>query len=220
MNERINKIMVTFDEMPIRTRLIITFAGIAIIFMLVELSWYSGNTAEREKISAEIQALDRQISDLTMSQQQLNAGIFNQRNSPQQRQLRQLDSQLEEVQAELEERALSLVKPEAMTDLLKEIIKNSAELKLISLIKQPPKPLFDAAESEQQNQGQVQMYRHPITLTFEGNYAETQKFLNQLENMKKQVNFESFDYSVDEYPKSTITLVVSTYSMSRKWIGG
>lgn len=206
--------------MPIRTRLIITFAGISIIFMLVELSWYSGNTAEREKISAEIQALDRQISDLTMSQQQLNAGIFNQRNSPQQQQLKQLDSQLEEVQTELEERARSLVKPEAMTGLLKEIIKNSAELKLISLIKQPPSPLFDAAESEQQSKGQVQMYRHPITLTFEGNYADTQKFLNQLENMKKQVNFESFDYSVDEYPKSTITLVVSTYSMSRKWIGG
>ena len=222
MNDRMKEAIEKFDEQPVRTRLIITFAGAIVLFMLFELFWYSGNNSETKRMTAEIQQLDQQIADFTQNQQQLNTGIYSQRNSPQQQQLTQLDLQLEKVQSDLEKRTLSLVKPDAMAGLLKDIIKNSAQLKLVSLTKQAPMPLFEPSEQEKQSnlQNQVHMYRHPITLTFEGNYAETQKFIEQLENMQKQVNFESLEYAVEEYPKSTITLVVSTYSMSRKWIGG
>jgi|GEM_PF-2781260 len=204
-----------FDNLPVRTRLVVTFAMIAVTFLLFELFWYSGTDQANKRIKNQIKTVDQEILSFTESQQQFNAGIFDQRNNPKRAQLIAIQQQVAQVQQELERKTLTLVKPEAMADLLKEIIDNSQKLKLISLVKQAPQALF-----EEQANHTVQMYRHPVEMVFQGSYQETRQFVEELENMKRKVNFESFEFSVDQYPKSTITLVVSTFSMSRKWIGG
>ena len=218
MANKLKQNLEQFDGLPIRTRLILTFAAILVIFLAFQLAWYSQSNKTNKRLSSQLNSVDQQIRDYTQSQQEINSGVYNQRNDPKRRQLLELQQQVASVQNELERKTLSLVRPEAMAALLKEIIDNSQKLKLISLQKQLPQPLFD--DSKEGEEPVVQFYRHPVMLVFEGSYQETQNFLQELENMKRKVNFEQFEFSVEQYPKSQITLVVSTYSMTRKWIGG
>ncbi|MCW8999639.1 MAG: hypothetical protein OQK04_13105, partial [Kangiellaceae bacterium] len=115
-----------------------------------------------------------------------------------------------------------LVAPSEMVEVLREIIQRSRKLKLISLTKQLPLPLFEQSDEQTKNnqQPQLQLYRHSVELVLDGNFKETQKFLEQLEKMEQQVEFNHFRFQVDQYPKSMVTLVVSTVSFERKWIGG
>ncbi|TQV71995.1 hypothetical protein FLL45_17650 [Aliikangiella marina] len=220
--DKLKKSIQQFDELPIRTRLMITFAGLLLILVIFELAWYGPTDSQTKTVKQQIDSTEKQIASTTQMLQELNKGIYNQRNNPKQTLLSSLDQQVDQIQSELEKRTRSLVRPQAMAGLLKEIIDNSKQLKLLSLEKQAPVPLYEptADEDGTSQDAQVQMYRHPIVMIFEGGYADTQAFLKQLESMQQKVNFESFEFSVESYPKSKVTLVVSTYSLSRKWIGG
>jgi MSHA biogenesis protein MshJ len=216
MASKLNQYTEKFDALPVRTRLVLTFAAVATLLLVFQLAWYGSVDSENKKVAAQTKNLDQQILEFTRSQQEINSGVYQQRHDPKRVQLEALQSQVDEVQQELERKTLSLVRPEAMAQLLKQIIDNSKNLKLISLKKETPVALFE----EQGEQQTIQMYRHPLAMVFEGGYSDTQKFLQELENMQRKVNFERFEFSVESYPKSTVTLVVSTYSTSRKWIGG
>ncbi|WP_444996348.1 hypothetical protein [Aliikangiella sp. IMCC44359] len=217
MKNKLKDIATKFDDLPIRIRLLITFGCAMLLFLLFDLFWYSSNAKAINQLSASNNTIDQQIAELIQSQNEINAGIYNQKNDPKRKQLVLLEKQILSAQKELENRAISLVKPELMPQLLKSIITNSKRLTLVSIIKQTPIPLFET-ENDQQNK--IQMYQHPIELTFTGEYSETQKFLHKLENMEQKVTFESLNYTVDNYPKSKVTLVLSTLNLSRKWIGG
>jgi len=220
--DKLQKIREQFDTLPIRTRLMITFASILLLFVIFELAWYAPTDSKTKTTKQQTQNVDLQIQTTTQMLQELNQGIYDQRNNPKRVQLASLDQQVNEVQTELEKRTRSLVRPQAMAELLKKIIDNSKQLKLLSLEKQAPVSLFEQQATDEQEKpaSQVQMYRHPVVMTFEGGYQNTQNFLKQLESMQQKVNFESFEFSVETYPKSKVVLVVSTYSLSRKWIGG
>lgn len=222
MMDKLTDMLEKFDVLPIRTRLMITFASILLVFVVFELAWYGPTDTQTKTTKQKIESIDQQIESTTQMLAELNKGVFNERNNPKRMQLASLEKQITDVQDELERRTRSLVRPQAMANLLKEIIDNSKQLKLVSLEKQAPIPLYEqqADENNEQKINQVQMYRHPMVMTFEGSYGDTQKFLNQLEAMKQKVNFESFEFAVENYPKSKVTLVVSTYSLTRKWIGG
>ncbi len=206
-----------FDNLSIRIRLLITFATALIVFMLFDLFWFSENQSKETQLQTAINLTDKQLEQFIQTQNEINAGIYSARNNPKNKQLRHIQQQISGIKKELEDKALHMVKPEAMVELLKQIISRSKKLKLISLKKTPPENLFE--EKDKNNQS-VQMYRHAFVLSFEGGYQETLKFIKQLESMEQKVKFDQLIYSVDHYPKSRVSLVVSTYSLSRKWIGG
>ena len=216
MANKLSEYREKFDLLPIRTRLVIAFAAIALVFLMFQLAWFAPVDSENKKISAQAKNVDQQILSFNRSLEEINSGVFQQRNDPKRAQLIELQRQVSEIQQELERKTLSLVRPESMAQLLKEIIDNSKKLKLLSLSKQTPVALFE----DQKDPNQVQMFRHPLSMVFEGGYSDTQQFLHELENMQRKVNFEHFEFFVENYPRSKVTLVVSTYSTSRKWIGG
>lgn len=217
MKTRMLEMVSRFDQLPVRTRLLLTCTVVFVLVLMLDSLWFAGNFEESKKLQAQIKQLDKNIADLTNSQDQLNAAISDQRNNPMLSQLKQINQQIAESKKLLKERTINLVYPEAMAKVLKEIINRSNKLKLVSLIKQPAQILFEQDDAEPQS---VQMYRHPLELSFEGNYTDTQAFIKQLEDMPQKVNFERFVFEVDKYPKSKVTLIVSTLSLNRKWIGG
>lgn len=205
---KISEKIENFDSLPIRTRLIITFALVLFLFLFFEFLWYSPTDAKNKQLKTNIDNVDKQINELNVKQSDFNAGIFNKKQNPKYEELTRLEKQSTAIEKQLEDKTLTLVKPQDMANLLKQIIKSSEQLKLLSLTKEKPELLF------------TNMYRHPIKMVFEGNYLDTQDFINKLENMEKKVSFDSFNFSVEKYPKSKVTLTVSTYGMNRKWIGG
>ncbi len=178
MRDKLNQLPEKFNQQSARNRLLITFCVALILIMLFDLFWLGANRQKIKQINTEINANEQQLADLTQAQIALNTNVYQNRNNPKQKHLAKIEQQLEVTRQSLELRAVNLVQPEAMAPLLKNIINNSKNLKLISLTKLPAQPLLLEAEQD----SALQMYQHPVELTFNGGYEDTQKFLNELEN--------------------------------------
>ncbi|MCW8875613.1 MAG: hypothetical protein OQJ89_08730 [Kangiellaceae bacterium] len=222
MKDKFSRLVEKFGALELRMRLMITFAAAMFVALVIDLFWLTPLNQDIERVRANIQQVERQINETLETQNQLNLSIANQRNHPKVKQLAQLKVQIEQARSLLKEKTSHLVAPSEMVEVLREIIQRSRKLKLISLTKQLPLPLFEQSDEQTKNnqQPQLQLYRHSVELVLDGNFKETQKFLEQLEKMEQQVEFNHFRFQVDQYPKSMVTLVVSTVSFERKWIGG
>lgn len=222
MKDKLSQLVEKFGALELRMRLMLTFAAAMLVALVIDLFWLTPLNQDIERVQANIQQIERQINQTLDAQNQLNLSIANQRNHPKVKQLAQLKVQIDQAKSLLKEKTSHLVAPSEMVEVLKEIINRSSQLKLISLTKQPPLPLFEQDEENKnaKAQPQLQLYRHSVELLLDGNFDDTQKFLEQLEKMEQQVEFNHFRFQVEEYPKSMVTLVVSTVSFERKWIGG
>ena len=218
MNKRVSQILARFDQQAIRSRILITLAAVVLVVFLVDWVWIAPNAGESKKLRSELTALETETQQLNIKQNELNASFANQRNHPVRKQLQSIEKLIRKTQAELEAKTINLVKPEQMASVLKEIIARSKAMKLITLTKQPAEELFSQTDKKQQQKTQV--YRHPVEIVLQGKFADTRKFLQSLESMPQKVNFDALDFAVERHPKSTVTLVVSTLSLERKWIGG
>jgi MSHA biogenesis protein MshJ len=229
-----------FDQLELRTRLLLAFCAIIVLGLLIDLLFISTSQQEAKKLQLSITQNQQTLNELAASQKQLNAAFLNQRDHPIKRNINQLEQQIKQLKSKLETKTSSLIPPESMASVLREIISRSKDLKLIALTKQAPIALFnqkdeDAALAENTELAknydasaadpttkdhEVKMYRHLVEIELVGNYQSTQSFLKQIEQMPQKVKFESFDYQVEDYPKAKINLVVSTLSFNKKWIGG
>lgn len=216
MNENLMKLTEKFDSFSLRNRLVFTFVGVLVLALLVDFLWIADNYKATQQLQQDIQQTEKTIAELINSQNQLNSNVIKNRNSPQTKKLVRVEKQLEQIKKTLDKKTINLVEPELMAGVLREIIRSSKKLKLISLTKQQPVALFN----QQENTKSVQVYKHLVELLLEGGYDDTKEFLSLMEKMPQKVNFESLQYEVEKYPTSRIKLVVSTLSFDRKWIGG
>lgn len=222
MKARILAWLEKFNAMEIRMRLMISFALAMTIAFVFDFVWFTPTAKQQSKLEIQIGQFDKQIEETLKSQQALNKSIVDQRHHPKRKQLEQITQQISELRSALEEKTFNLVTPEEMNQVLREIIKRSDKLTLLSLSQQPPVAIFEedpnSVKSEQDQQ--IQLYRHSVNIVLSGNFQNTQEFILALENMPKKVAFDQFRFSVDEYPRSEIRLSLSTLSFDRSWIGG
>lgn len=221
MKDKLLKIIDRFDQQAIRIRLLLTLVLMAVFAMLVDFLWLADNFKQAESLRAEIVQTDKIIDELIISQTQLNENVVNAKNHPLLKDIEETNQQIEHFKALLEQKTINLIKPEIMSTVLNEILQHSKKLKLLSLTKQAPIELFSQKDlAPEDNTKQLQIYRHLVHITFEGQYDDTESFIRLLEDMPQKVNFESLTYEVDEYPLARIILVVSTLSFDEEWIGG
>lgn len=65
----------------------------------------------------------------------------------------------------------------------------------------------------------LQVFKHGFRMEFEGDYLETIRYLQSLEELNSNFFWESLTYEVDEYPSGRIRLNIFTLSTERGWIG-
>ncbi len=112
-----------------------------------------------------------------------------------------------------------MVPPERMTALLERILRAHPSLRLTSLRTLPeeqpaavtPKP-GEAAPPPQL------LHRHGVELVLAGSYPDMVAYMAALEGMQGQIFWGSATMKVDKHPNATLTLVVYTISLDRKWL--
>ena len=151
------------------------------------------------------------------------------------RRLEQLGQDANGMRAALTAMQSGMVQPERMTALLEQILKSHTSLRLTSMrtlgesLAAAPKadaPVAGsaAAISAPAAAGAVAapveqlLHKHGVELVVEGNYLDMLAYLNALEGMQGQLFWSSAKMHVDSYPKASLTLVVYTVNLDKKWI--
>ncbi len=91
-------------------------------------------------------------------------------------------------------------------------------LKLNELRSIPPVPLL-LQQTEKSDEPKAGLYRHGVTLIFEGKYFDIQQYLENLESLPWQFYWKKFDYIVGDYPTASVELEIYTLSTNKAFIG-
>ena len=130
-----------------------------------------------------------------------------------------------------------MVPPERMTALLERILKSHSSLRLKSMrtlgeslaaapaAPAAPAPVPGAAATPAPvvvasplAPAEQLLHKHGVELVVEGNYLDMVGYMNALETMQGQLFWGSADMRVETYPKASLTLVLYTVNLDKKWI--
>jgi len=150
---------------------------------------------------------------------------------PKKQNIARLENDLAALQLELDDLKNTLIKPEKMSDLLSDLLKNNENLALISLKTLPTKGLFekDTALNRQEkfrqenNLDSLPIFKHGVEMTIEGRYLDLLEYVATVEKMPWHVLWERANLSVDDKqstatPLSQLTLTVYTLSLDKTWL--
>lgn len=115
----------------------------------------------------------------------------------------------------------SLVAPEEMNALLESLLAKHAGLKLLSLKTLPPESIMPApapSDGKPAAPRQFDIYKHGVELRLDGSYLDILAYLDQLEKSDKKLLWGPLQFSVAQYPRAQLTVVVYTLSSDKAWL--
>ena len=136
-----------------------------------------------------------------------------------------LQTKLDTLKQEIEQRLSNLIEPELMADVMKNILSDYKGLQLLSVRNLPVIPLEikrtdkeKSVNEDAEAARQAVLFAHALQMEFEGDYFQTLAFLKRLEEMKG-FYWTMLHYQVEDHPRAKIMLQLSTLSLEKGWIG-
>lgn len=120
-----------------------------------------------------------------------------------------------------------MVPAERMTALLERILRAHRSLKLVSMRTlregegeaKPPAPAAPvAAGADPAAPPADLLHKHAVEVVVQGSYADMVAYMEALEAMQGQIFWGSATLKTQTYPQSTLTLMVYTVNLDKKWV--
>ena len=138
-----------------------------------------------------------------------------------------IQSQSQVLSAQLMAMQQGMVPPERMTQLLGRMLRSHGGLRLKSmrsLGESNPAAATVAATTPVAAAGAPAvpppqlLHRHGVELVVQGNYNDMVSYMDALENMQGQIFWGQASLKVETYPSATLTLIVYTINLDKKWL--
>ncbi|GLX77874.1 MSHA biogenesis protein MshJ [Thalassotalea insulae] len=217
---------VKFLTITPREQYLILLTGLVVIVFGLFSFVIEGNVAQ-------IQNTEQQLRQMRSEQHSMNTtiGILEQSlqqnpNVATERQIKQYENKLAEVDKELLLLTTDLINPIQMRYALMELLKTERNVALAAFEVMDAQEVSFSSGSQQSkvdntNGNEVEdgeqsltLYKHSIRVTLSGDYFSLRDYLKQLEQLDWTFFWQTFDYQLTEYPKGK--LVIEMYSLSTK----
>jgi MSHA biogenesis protein MshJ len=118
---------------------------------------------------------------------------------------------------------MPLVSPDRMRTVLSDLISAQKGLTLMSVRSLPAEDLLAdssaGANAVPHPAGGQSLYRQGLELTLQGGYRELAEYVRQVEALPLKVQLDSVTLRSEQYPVTTLKIVLHTLSLERPWIG-
>lgn len=224
--ETLGRVGGSFNERPIRERVLITVTALVfIVFVGWELAVSPGLVME-ERLQAREAALENSRDGLLAQQDALDALLDSDPSKELRNRLEQRQARLDRLDDQIAELTGRLIPPKAMVSLLKVMLEEQQSLRLISLELKQPTPIYvpepgpkAGGEEAVPSDPPPLLYAHDAELIVQGGYLEVFRYLQHLESVDKRLGWEVFDYRTGEWPQGEAVIRVRTYSLEPMWLG-
>ncbi|MCP5162523.1 MAG: hypothetical protein H6999_02320 [Hahellaceae bacterium] len=213
--------------LSLRERMIV-FSALVILIVFGWLTFYFDVVEKKQAtFRQKITTVDDEIARMATQVGELQTRLDNDPNLILKSEQRQLNAQLDALNADIESRLSGLLAPEQMLDALRKTISAQTTVRLLGVRNLPAAPYqlvnpkraeMQAAESGHEGDEKAAIYSHQMEVVLEGDYFSVVRYVQQLE-MQSGFYMQSLDYEVIDYPKAKVTLRVSTLSLEEAWIG-
>lgn len=236
MKQAWQKLALKIDALSTRERAFVFAAAATVLVFLLKLLLLDPVLAKQKQFSQQAKQ-DREQSAAMQNQIQQKVALRAiDPDASNRARLQALKEQIAQMQASLRDMQNGLVSPDRMARLLEDIVKQNGQLRVMSLKTLPVTSLTAALpglapagekaaappaavpERKQVRMAADEVYRHGLEITLQGSYLDMMHYMAALEAMPWQLFWAGAQLNADNYPKSTLTLTLYTFSLDKKWL--
>lgn len=231
-SERLKQIGERVSSMSLRERVFV-FAAAAVVGLALVQTLLIDAVLQRNQIALERQKMaDSALVQIEQQRQLLARPAGHDPHRGVRDALAAQESRLAELNAELEMRTRSLVPPERMYQVLKNVVRGQGGVRIVGFKTLSPQPvsLTGAAEGALKDSGPLRpkgrvesyappgFYRHGFEVTVSGGYSELVAYLERLEALPWNLSWIEATLDAAARPDLTLTLTVHTLSLEEAWL--
>jgi len=207
-----------FHKMSLREQLLVLICGLVVLILLMYTFLLEPLLEHSEKLQQNGVSAETEIATLVEQVAQLSDKLKTDPNDPVNARIDLLKREIHNITVQLEAQTNNLVPANKMAGMLEGVLAGSKGLKLIELQSIAPVPIL-LERSEEGEEPKAGLYRHGVTLVFEGRYFDIQQYLETLEALPWKFYWKKFDYIVGDYPTASVELEIYTLSTNKAFIG-
>lgn len=174
----------------------------------------------------QIEASRKKVGELQIEIAKLSGQLSEDPNRALRKQIATLKEEHADLDNALRELTVGLIQPSEMTRVLREMLTDEKGLRLLRLANAQGEPVALNTTAESANTAskstageEPRLYRHALVMEVEGSYLDALRYLKRLEALPWTFYWDGIDVSVEHYPKSRITIRLSTLGLRKGWIG-
>ncbi len=213
--ESLQRMRERVDAMSLRERLFVFAALVVALFALIQLLLIDPVNARRAGAQARVEAADAAIAELAAQQAELGARTADDPDQAAREALARATARLAELDAELEQRMHAMVPPERMPQVLRDMARGGAGVRVTALRSLAPKPLQPARGETTAAAG---IWRHGFEITLVGRYADLVAYLERVEALPWQLEWAEARLDASTRPELSLVLTVHTLSLEEAWL--
>ncbi len=221
---QIKKLGDRMDDMALRERGLIFVALLVVLYVVATNFLFTPLQTEQATLKKQLQSTHSQTQKLETQLQAILEQSASDPDKINRAKLEALQEKLGTIDASLAETTAGLVSPQEMAKLVEQILKKNRRLKLVKVENLRPRPLGVQSEDDEEGpaaaeQSDQAVYQHGMRIQLEGRYVDFVEYLEALEALPWKVFWGQAALETDDYPVSTLTLVLYTLSLREGWIG-
>lgn len=214
LGQRIGALEAAINARAPRERLLLAAALAVIVLLAWDVVVRAPLAQQRAADELRIEQLQREIGSFESSRAQLAGQLDGEEgDDPAAR----LQERLERVDEVLAERTLRVISPRQMVTVLREVLGDTTGLSLVALRNLDSEPVL--SESATGDGSAPRVFRHRIELVVRGEYFALLEYLERLEGLDWQLQWDALAIETVDYPLAEATLELSTLSLAEDWIG-
>lgn len=225
MPATLNRVMQRFDRLERRPRLLIAATVLVVGGVLWDFA-VRAPLAERRAMALErADRLEGEIASLTDSRGALTEQLQTLKDDGPSEAVQRLRERIEAVDAGLAERTARLVSPQRMVEVLRQVVSADAEVELVRLNNTGAEAVIAESRPEAGDDAAAagddipRVYQHHIELVIEGRYLALLDYLERLEGLEWEFQWDGLTLETRDYPTARATVSLSTLSLAEDWIG-
>lgn len=208
-----------------RDRLMLFMVGLFAILGLMDTYLTDPVRQQKQVTEAEVVRLQADTAKVQVQIAQLKASN-TQSNSPLRQEISQLKTQIAAQEALLHNLGSMMVSPQQMTGVMKQLLQQHAEVKVVSMESVAPVSFINkhlqasgtAASPESADVGIGILYQHTVKLKLEGGYLALMHYVADLKARGAAIAWEAAELKAS-YPKTELMLEIYTLSTEKAWLG-
>ena len=238
MKQQWQQFALKFDALSVRERIMIFGASAALLMFIVFYLFIDPQLARRKALADTIAQRQQAVAAIDAEMAQRMAAHAADPNVQDRIRLERIRQEVLQMRHGLQSAQNGLVAPERIVPMLQQLLKQQANLRLVSLATLPSGAMgqgghvaskASASASAAAPAGQspadaepakapAVLYRHGVEIVLRGNYLDMVNYMDAVEAMPSHVFWGKLNMQVEQYPNATLSLTLYTLSLDEKWI--
>lgn len=215
LNERFRKLSQRVNALSLRERVFVFAALLIVVLSLVQLLAIDSGQLRKAGASGRIDSAQAAMQEMEQQRQVLASSGANDPDKTANNTLAVQLARLAELNAELESRGRSLIPPDRMRQVMKDVVQDQAGVTIVGFKTLSPKPVLLPGAVEGTPPG---FYRHGFEITLNGQYADLVAYLERLEALPWRFNWIEASLDTANRPILSLTLIIHTLSLEEAWL--